>query len=135
MKTPSQGSTPSIRDLRRWSGLHGVLPGSSVLPKIPAGWLGLVSQTRTPEESSVIGPWTGGGFGPYRAFSVVGPLDPGLVGILAGLLEPLKRAGIPVLAVSTHDTDWVLVAADRAAETERVWAAAGFRVSDGVARS
>jgi hypothetical protein len=40
-----------------------------------------------------------------------------------------------VLAVSTHDTDWLLVGADRAAEAERVWVAAGFRISDGVARS
>jgi hypothetical protein len=135
MKTPSQDSAPAIRDLRRWPGLHGVLPGSSAPPEIPAGWLGLVSLTRTPEESSLIGPWTGGGLGPYRAFSVVGPLDPGLVGILAGLLEPLRSARIPVLAVSTHDTDWLLVEQDRAAEAESAWSSAGFSVVDGVVES
>jgi hypothetical protein len=83
----------------------------------------------------LIGPWTGGGLGPYRAFSVVGPLDPGLVGILAGLLEPLRSARIPVLAVSTHDTDWLLVEQDRAAEAESAWSSAGFSVVDGVVES
>ncbi len=83
----------------------------------------------------MIGPWTGVGLGPYRAFSVVGPLDPGLVGVLAGLLEPLRRARIPVLAVSTHDTDWLFVEDGREAEAERAWREAGFRIVDGVAGS
>ena len=44
-----------------------------------------------------------------RAFEVAGPLDFSLTGILSSLLEPLALAGIPVFAISTHDTDYVLV--------------------------
>jgi hypothetical protein len=131
MKTPSTDSTASVRTLRCWTGLHGVERGASAEPDIPSGWLGLVSVTRTPEEISAIGPWTGRGLGPYRAWSVVGPLDPGLVGILAGLLEPLRSAAIPVLAASTHDTDWILVAEDQAADAEQAWVSAGFLIADG----
>ncbi|MFM1833173.1 MAG: hypothetical protein RLZZ461_1489 [Planctomycetota bacterium] len=135
MKSSSTDSSASIRSLRRWTGLHGVVRGVCGEPDIPAGWLGLVSVTRTPEEISVIGPWTGRGLGPYRAWSVVGPLDPGLVGILAGLLEPLRAAAIPVLAVSTHDTDWILVADDLALDAEQAWVSAGFLIADGSPRS
>jgi hypothetical protein len=58
----------------------------------------------------------------FRAFEVAGPLDFSLVGILSSMLEPLARAGIPVLAVSTYDTDDVLVR-----ETDVVSAAAALR--------
>lgn len=84
----------------------------------------------TPEESSVIGPWSGVGLGPYRAWSVPGPLAPELVGVLAGLLDPLRAAGIPVLAVSTHDTDWLLVEEARAEAAEAAWMSAGVRIED-----
>ena len=50
--------------------------------------------------------------GPFRALRVRGPLDFSLVGILARLTETLAAAEIPVLAVSTFDTDYVLVRAD-----------------------
>ena len=47
----------------------------------------------------------------YAALEVAGPLDPGLVGVLARLTAVLARARIPVFAVSTHDTDYLLVRA------------------------
>lgn len=123
--TPT-GSSP---DLVRWESLHGVRPGSTV-DDPPAGWSGLVSISRTPEESSVIGPWQGRGLGPYRAWSVPGPLDSNLVGVLARLLDPLRAAGVPVLAVSTHDTDWLLVESGRANDAEVAWRNAGIVVED-----
>lgn len=78
----------------------------------------------------MIGPWIGRGLGPYRAWSVPGPLAPDLVGVLAGLVDPLRIAGIPVLAVSTHDTDWLLVEDRNAQAAEIAWASAGIRVED-----
>jgi len=45
----------------------------------------------------------------FVACEIVGPLDFGLVGVLHRLLSPLVDARIPVLALSTHDTDWLLV--------------------------
>ena len=47
----------------------------------------------------------------WRAIKVSGPLDFSLVGILAGIAAPLAEAGISIFAVSTFDTDYVLVRA------------------------
>jgi uncharacterized protein len=47
----------------------------------------------------------------WRCMKVEGPLDFSLTGVLASLAEPLARAGIPIFAISTFDTDYVLVKA------------------------
>jgi hypothetical protein len=67
----------------------------------------------------------------WRLFAVQGPLDPNLIGVLARLTSTLAAAGVSVFAVSTFDTDYLLVhEADtqRAAEALR---SAGHRVTDG----
>ena len=45
----------------------------------------------------------------YRCLKVGGPLDFSLTGILNSLTIPLAEAGISVLAISTFDTDYLLV--------------------------
>lgn len=45
----------------------------------------------------------------WRAFRVAGTLDFTLTGVLAALATPLAEAGISIFAVSTFDTDYVLV--------------------------
>jgi len=45
----------------------------------------------------------------FRIFKVEGPLEFGLTGILAMLLEPLAKAGIPVFTLSTYDTDYIMI--------------------------
>ena len=47
----------------------------------------------------------------YRALRVRGVLAPELVGILLSIAEPLAKAGVSIFAVSTFDTDYVLVKA------------------------
>jgi hypothetical protein len=47
---------------------------------------------------------------------VVGALDFSLVGILSKLTGALADAGVPVLAISTYDTDVLLVRAEDADE-------------------
>jgi hypothetical protein len=47
----------------------------------------------------------------YRALRVHGTLPPDLVGILVSIAEPLARAGLSIFAISTYDTDYVLVKA------------------------
>ena len=44
-----------------------------------------------------------------RALKVQGLLDFGLVGILAGISTALASVSVPLFAVSTYDTDYVLV--------------------------
>ena len=51
----------------------------------------------------------------WRGFKVEGPLDFALTGILARLAAPLAEAGISIFAISTYDTDYLLV---RAADLE-----------------
>ncbi len=92
------------------------------------------SVQRTAEELTLICGWTDipGGItavGPFTAFSIDGPLDHSLIGVLAGLLAPLAGADISVLAESTYNTDWVLVPTDQAAEAVRVWTSSGHTVS------
>ncbi len=45
----------------------------------------------------------------WRCLMVRGPLDFALTGVLAALAEPLAREGISIFAISTFDTDYVLV--------------------------
>jgi len=73
-----------------------------------------VSITRTSEELSVICPeiqvpeGVKGDAG-WRGLKVEGPLDLSAIGVLASLTVPLAREGISVFAVSTYDTDYLLV--------------------------
>jgi len=52
----------------------------------------------------------------WRCLKVAGPMDLSLTGVLATLAVPLAEARIPLFAVSTYDTDYVLV---KEAEVEK----------------
>jgi hypothetical protein len=108
------------------------LPPEAPLP----AWAGagpLVSLTRTTEELSVVCaeeavPPDVGRVGGWRALMVVGPLDFALTGILAALAGPLAAAGIALFALSTYDTDYLLVPGTRLAEAVVVLRQAGMTV-------
>ena len=68
--------------------------------------------------------------GPYTAFSVRGPLDLALTGVLHRLLGPLAEAEVPVFTVSTFDTDWVLVPSADADRAAQAWREHGHQVTD-----
>jgi hypothetical protein len=55
-----------------------------------------------------------------RAFKVAGPLDFTQTGILAAIATPLAAAEIPILALSTFETDYVLVPSARFEEAARI---------------
>ena len=48
----------------------------------------------------------------WRVIKVIGPFLLDAVGVLASLAAPLGKADISMLAVATHDTDYVLVKAE-----------------------
>ena len=48
----------------------------------------------------------------WRAFRVCGKMDFSLVGILSGITGILAEGGVSVFAISTYDTDYVLVKDD-----------------------
>jgi len=45
----------------------------------------------------------------WRIFKIEGPLDFSLTGILASISTILAKAGVSIFAVSTYDTDYILV--------------------------
>ena len=47
----------------------------------------------------------------WRCFKLAGPIPFSTVGVLASLVQPLAEAGISVFAISTFDTDYLLVKA------------------------
>jgi hypothetical protein len=59
--------------------------------------------------------------GPLAAFEIAGPLDFSTVGVLSGLLDPLAKQGISILALSTYDTDWILIETQHADEAMATW--------------
>ncbi len=66
----------------------------------------------------------------WRAFRVQGALDLSLVGILSGISGALAEAGVGLFAVSTYDTDYVLVKAENAARAEEALRARGYVFSE-----
>jgi uncharacterized protein len=64
--------------------------------------------------------------GPWALMSVVGVLPHDATGILAGLSAALADAGIPIFAISTFDTDHLLVPAGRALDAQHALADRGY---------
>jgi uncharacterized protein len=87
-------------------------PGISIPEWVFGG--SFISVTKTLDELSVVCPIE---FIPdrviceknWRALKVEGPLDFSLTGILASISTILAQSGISIFAVSTYDTDYVLV--------------------------
>jgi uncharacterized protein len=77
----------------------------------------LVSVTRTPAELSIVCeeaavPSRLKAQRGFRCLRVLGPLDFAEIGILESLATPLARAGISIFALSTYNTDYILLPAD-----------------------
>lgn len=119
------------------------LPPSSVIPE----WIlsaqstcDFLSITRTRDELSLVCPesivpepssedkhkiengWV--------SFKVKGPLDFAWTGILAGLAQPLAAQGISIFAISTYDTDYILVKESVVEKTAEVFRNQGHTVVD-----
>jgi hypothetical protein len=113
--------------------LYGIVradPGAAQPGWVPSE--GLVSITRTeaelsivcreasiPKEASLVSRG-------WRALEVEGPLDLAEVGILSRLIQPLAAADISVFAVSTYDTDYLLIQDDRLDSAKTVLQRAGY---------
>ncbi len=64
----------------------------------------------------------------WRTFKVLGPLDFGLVGILAELSKVLAAVNIPIISISTHDTDHIMVRDVNVKEASDALKKAGFTI-------
>jgi hypothetical protein len=120
--------------IRRLDGRFAVsrLSPASPAPDWAAGSC-FTSITRTADELSVVCPerlvpagvMTEPG---WRCLQVVGPIPFTQVGVLAALVAPLAEAGIPVFAVSTFDTDYLLLRADHLDRAQAVLRNAGHEI-------
>jgi hypothetical protein len=73
-----------------------------------------LSITRTADELSIVCPEAAVPEGTrcerdFRCLRIAGTLDFSEVGVLASLVTPLAEAGVSVFAISTFDTDYLLV--------------------------
>jgi hypothetical protein len=108
------------------------LPAGSAVPPWAAGGP-FVSITATDEELSIV---CGSGTVPreaqgehgWKALKVAGPLDFSLTGILAAIAAPLAAAEVSIFAVSTFDTDYVLVREGQLGTAVAVLREAGMEV-------
>jgi len=89
--------------------------------------------TRTPRELSIVCPAarvpaaTRAQKG-WRCFSLAGPIPFEESGVLSSVALPLAVAGIGIFAISTFDTDYVLVPGPRLADAVRALESAGHRI-------
>lgn len=83
-----------------------------------------VSITNTQDECSVVCPKAcipeGIKYeGPWSVLKVEGPLDFALIGILSFISNTLANAGISIFAISTYDTDYILVKSEKINEAKK----------------
>lgn len=90
------------------------LPKGTPAPQFEPDERALVSVTSTPTEVSIVcptavAPPSDDAHAGWRLLTVRGPLQFDLTGIMAALAGALAAAGVSLFAVSTYDTDHVLV--------------------------
>lgn len=68
----------------------------------------------------------------WRALRVAEPMDFGLTGVLAGISTVLAQAGISIFAVSTFDTDYILIKAENLGLAQSALEAGGYTIENPV---
>lgn len=65
----------------------------------------------------------------WCCLKVLGPLDFSITGVVASLSTPLAQAGVSILAISTYDTDYLLVRNGDVDRAKEVLIDHGHRIS------
>ena len=102
-------------------------------PPADSGSAALFSVARPAEEVSVVcdlddAPEGARIEGPFAALRVGGTLEFALTGVLASLANPLAQAGVSIFALSTFDTDYLLVPREQLAAAIAALTAAGHEL-------
>ena len=91
------------------------------------------SVTRTAEELSIVCPADNlpanvDSQHHWICYKLEGPFAFSQTGVLLSFIETLSNSGIPIFAISTYDTDYVLVQEEFAGATQRALAKAGHEL-------
>ena len=109
------------------------LPAAAEAPRVPVAsefW----SCTRTSNELSIVcetdqSPSDAVVDGDWRIVFIAAQMELDMVGVLASVLEPLRDAGISVFALSTFDTDYVLIREANVAKALSALRSVGYEIS------
>lgn len=124
---------PALQVLATPFSIHRLAPDAAI-PSAVFGcrwyWIG-----RTDEETSIVCPSPIGLPGArtepgWACIRVVGPIDFAVTGLLADIAGVLAADGVSIFALSTFDTDYILVRSDRIADARRSLRAAGYDLRD-----
>lgn len=122
---------PTLQILDEAFSIHRLPPGAAIPEVVPTctfHWIG-----RTDEETSIVCPSSvtvaGARTEPgWSCIKVIGPIDFAVTGLLAGLSHVLAEAGIGIFALSTFDTDYLLVPSSRIEEAATLLGRAGYGI-------
>jgi uncharacterized protein len=116
------------------SGLYAVVRQSADAP-LPtwAAHGAFTSITRTADELSIVCPAENlpNEIGPdlrWVCLKLEGPFDFSLTGVLLSFISPLSGNGVPIFAISTFDTDYVLIPQEHAARATELLQQAGHQL-------
>jgi hypothetical protein len=117
------------------------LPGSFAICRLPPNaplpplttTSSFTSITRTADELSIVCPAEPAPpaaicEAPWTCFKLQGPFPFSLTGVLSSFLGPLAEGGVPIFAVATFDTDYVLVREELAAKAMDILRDAGHEL-------
>ena len=123
------------------------LPGSFAICRLPPNaplpplttTSSFTSITRTADELSIVcpaglAPSSAICEAPWTCFKLQGPFPFSLTGVLSSFLGPLAEGGVPIFAVATFDTDYVLVREELAAKAMDILREAGHELISEPAR-
>jgi hypothetical protein len=109
------------------------LDAGEPVPEWAAGSAPFCSITRTPDELSIVAPDAAVPANAkcergWAMIRLLGPFAFDQVGVLASFTAPLAEAGVSVFAISTFDTDYVLVKSEQAAAARAALVSAGHEL-------
>ncbi len=106
---------PQKLKFRKLSGIYAVvrLAPNAAIPDCEGNG-DFISITRTPDELSIVCrveniPRSAKPSPRWICLKLEGPFPFSQTGVLLSFIEPLSKNGIPIFAVSTYDTDYVLI--------------------------
>ena len=123
-------------ELTEVEGIFSIIryPAGERIPSWVLGLKGFYSITKTQEELSILCETNSIKGKPsnqedgWKCLKVEGPLDFTLTGVLSSIASPLAGEGISIFAVSTYDTDYILVKDEKFTQSKDVLRMAHFRV-------